>query len=251
MSVYNIYFSPTGGTKIISDTVAAAMAEKFESTDLFKKDAQGLEFKKDDVCIIAVPSFGGRVPQNASEKIKHLKADGAKAVLITSFGNRAIDDTMAELSDLVTSAGFKVVAGIEAVAEHSLARIYATGRPDENDKAQLEAFAEKIKARLEKGDCSTPDLPGNRPYKELKTAAMKPDVADNCVNCKKCARECPVEAISFDNVKEIDSSKCFSCMHCVAACPTGARKNAPELTKAFEERLRERCADDKPNKLYL
>lgn len=47
---------------------------------------------------------------------------------------------------------------------------------------------------------------------------------DKCKGCTKCARNCPVGAISgsVKNPHSIDTSKCVKCGACVAACPFGA-----------------------------
>ena len=49
-------------------------------------------------------------------------------------------------------------------------------------------------------------------------------VADQCKGCSKCARACPVGAIS-GKVREpfvIDTEKCIKCGACVSSCPFGA-----------------------------
>ena len=48
--------------------------------------------------------------------------------------------------------------------------------------------------------------------------------ADKCIGCTKCARNCPVDAIS-GSVRQphvIDTSKCIKCGTCVAGCPQNA-----------------------------
>ena len=58
---------------------------------------------------------------------------------------------------------------------------------------------------------------------KLKTIAIDPAL---CKGCSKCARQCPVEAIS-GKIKEpfvIDQSKCIKCGSCLTACPFGAIK---------------------------
>lgn len=243
---YSIFFSPTGGTKKVCNIVAQGFEGDFAEVDLISKKPYPTEFNEDDICVIGAPAYGGRVPQFEAEKLKTLKGNCAKAVVVAVFGNRAIDDTLAELEDIAKEQGFKVIAGIEAVAEHSLAPMYGTNRPNEADKTELLSFVEKIK----RGN-TCPHIPGNRPYKQAGKAPMKPCVSDKCVNCKLCAKSCPVDAISLEDIKVIDTSKCFSCMHCVSVCPTRARQNDPEVMAGFEERLRDRASGVKPNKLYI
>ena len=58
---------------------------------------------------------------------------------------------------------------------------------------------------------------------KLKTISIDPAL---CKGCSKCARQCPVEAIS-GKIKEpfvIDQSKCIKCGSCLTACPFGAIK---------------------------
>lgn len=61
---------------------------------------------------------------------------------------------------------------------------------------------------------------------------------DNCQNCFKCIRECPLKAIEFkDNRTKIIESECVLCGTCMETCPRGAkyfRKNV----EAVKELLR-------------
>ncbi len=49
-------------------------------------------------------------------------------------------------------------------------------------------------------------------------------MSDNCKNCYKCIRYCPVKAIRFQSGKaEIDMDKCIACGQCFVVCPKHAR----------------------------
>ncbi len=44
-------------------------------------------------------------------------------------------------------------------------------------------------------------------------------IRDNCMNCQRCAAQCPVQAIYFDGVHpQIDPGKCISCGACAEIC---------------------------------
>ncbi len=56
---------------------------------------------------------------------------------------------------------------------------------------------------------------------------------DNCQDCYKCIRECPVKAIRIENNKaSIIEDRCIYCGHCTQVCPTGAKKIRDGLTRA-------------------
>lgn len=61
-------------------------------------------------------------------------------------------------------------------------------------------------------------------------------VLDNCIGCTKCARNCPVDAItgSVKTKHFIDLDKCIRCGACKKACPVNAITSKPT---AWEERI--------------
>ena len=91
-----------------------------------------------------MPSFGGRAPAVAIERLKQISGNGAKCTLVCVYGNRAYEDTLVEMEDAANHCGFQVVAAIAAVAEHSILSQYASNRPDASDEKQLVNFADQI-----------------------------------------------------------------------------------------------------------
>ena len=76
MSLYEIYFSPTGGTKKVADIMIKAMKKDAQEIDMIKDPDKILqtEFSEDDICLIAVPSYGGRIPSVTVDKFQKLQA---------------------------------------------------------------------------------------------------------------------------------------------------------------------------------
>ena len=85
MSTYEITFSPTGGTSKIADAFASAFDSDTIQIDLTnaKTDFSTFLFHAEDVCMIAVPSYGGRVPAAAVSRLEQMTGGTAKAVLRT------------------------------------------------------------------------------------------------------------------------------------------------------------------------
>ena len=224
---YEITFSPTGGTKKCADLLSAAWNEKTE-IDLMKRqdDFTKYTFTAEDICLVAVPSFGGRVPAVATERLQMMQGGGAKAILVVVYGNRAYEDTLVELEDTLTERGFVPMAGAAAVAEHSIFREFAAGRPDANDEIQLKDWSSKIKGKLEAGTERAMPFVGNRPYKKY-------------------------GAIPADKPNETDGDKCITCMACVAACPMQARALNPVALAGAKAMLKKALAGRKENELFL
>ncbi|NLC17358.1 MAG: 4Fe-4S binding protein, partial [Clostridiales bacterium] len=62
------------------------------------------------------------------------------------------------------------------------------------------------------------------PAKVCKALVKYMVVADKCIGCTKCKRNCPVQAISGEVKKphKIDANRCIKCDMCRQACPANA-----------------------------
>ena len=73
MEIY--YFSPTGGTKKVSDIFAAAVGKDVVWHDLRDKQTPTKQ-PQGELIIVAAPVFAGRIPSVVREKIKTLAGEG-------------------------------------------------------------------------------------------------------------------------------------------------------------------------------
>lgn len=251
MSVYSICFSPTGGTEKVAQILSQGIGGEIQMFDLCDPKLPNHTFTDEDIVLIAAPSYGGRVPALAAQRLERMKAEKTRAILVCVYGNRAYEDTLVELQDVSEACGFKVIAAVAAIAEHSIARQFASGRPDALDTEALEDFAEKIKVKLASSDPSTPALPGNRPYKKAGGSGMVPKANRHCNDCGLCASKCPAEAIDPANPKHTDSQKCISCMRCVCICPHQARFLNAKRIQSLGAKLEKLCSDRKENELFI
>lgn len=254
MKIIHMYFSPTGGTKKVGDCLVQSWEQEAEELDLLNPgtDCSKVMIQKEDICYVSVPSFGGRVPAIVTERLEQIQGQGARAAAICVYGNRAYEDTLLELKDILEHRGFSCVAGVAAVAEHSIMHQFAQGRPDVEDKRELSQFGRKIREKIE-GSHKGEELhvPGQHPYKKYGTLPMVPNAGEECNGCTLCARECPVGAISEKNPKETDVQKCIGCMHCIAACPQHARKLDSQMVAGIIQKLEKACAGRKENELFI
>lgn len=226
--VREIHFSPTGTTR----TIVAAIARTFEGgrvvTDLLRDSVpDGLEISEDELTIVGMPMFAGRIPSVCVESLSQIKARRSPAIVCVAYGNRAYDDALLELQDLAEKCGFVVIGSGAFVAQHSLIPNVARGRPDAGDMKRIAWFAEECKKKLEANDGANPLRPatkGNRPYIAPKSLPMSPAADSRCTRCGACVSVCPVKAIGADHPERTDKKKCIACVACVSACPNQARR---------------------------
>lgn len=248
MNTVEIVFSPTGGTEKVAHIIGRQWSENTIKIDLSdpKADFSGYTINEEDRVLVAMPSFGGRAPAAAIERLRKIAGNGGKCTLVCVYGNRAYEDTLAEMEDAAKECGFRVVAAVAAVAQHSILPQYAAGRPDTSDKKQLEQFAEQIAGKTE----AVVSIPGNRPYKKAGGVGLVPKVGKSCTKCGLCAESCPVQAIDAGRFKA-DSKKCISCMRCVKQCPEKARKVNGAMVSIAAMAIKKACSVRKENKLYI
>lgn len=247
-------FSPTGGTQRVAKLLCEGLGDSTQTYDLSDRTFNGRNFTadRDGVAVIAVPSFGGRVPAVAAERIQSIKGNQMPCVVLCVYGNRAYDDTLVEEVDLARASGFVVIAAVAALAEHSIMHQYATGRPDAQDEANLRGIGQKITGKLAQGQLGGElAIPGNRPYKKAGSAGLLPKAGAACVSCGLCADICPVGAIDKSNLKKSDRSRCISCMRCVAKCPHAARTVNGAMVSVAALTIKKACSIRKECEVYL
>ncbi|MEG1049962.1 MAG: 4Fe-4S binding protein [Oscillospiraceae bacterium] len=252
--INKLYFSPTGGTKKVVNLISDPWdAEKctidFSLSDI---DYTGNFFPKEDICIVGVPSFGGRVPAVALQRLSQMKGENTPTIIVVVYGNRDYDDTLLELKNTLSQNGFNVIAAVAAVSEHSIMPQFGSLRPSVEDEKVLTGFGLKIKEALDKGEAlPSVSVTGKVPYREYKGLPLKPKAGKSCTGCGSCAKACPVNAIPLDTPSKTISDKCITCMRCVKVCPNHARKLNPLMLFVAGQKLKKSCSTPKENVLFF
>lgn len=253
-----IYFSPTATTrKIVAAVASGFAAAQVTSFDLTLAAAPVTEHIQDAVAIIGIPVYAGRVPEVCLQRLAGFTGNGVPAVLVALYGNREYEDALVELRDLVSQAGFDVVAAGAFIGEHSYSTAeqpIAAGRPDQVDLALAKSFGQQVADKLASGSVLTvPEISGAVPYRQrvpLGGIAPQTDSA-TCTLCGTCERVCPTFVVHVGSEVTTRAENCVMCCACVKDCPTGARSMLHPLIQERRAMLLKNCSKRKEPTLFL
>ncbi len=248
-SVKLVYFSPTGTTKAVVEGIARGIDHvTTEIIDITSPQARKklLQTSENELLVIGVPVYMGRVPALLIEWLHGIKARDTPTTGIVVYGNRVYEDALLELHDILMKGGCKPVAGGAFIGEHSFSTEEtptARNRPDAADLHGAESLGRKIGEKLallpSADQISSVVVSGCRPYRgdsKLWTVDFI-SVNDTCTGCGHCAEVCPVGAINPDNASVIDTEKCITCCACIRNCPEHARTMKPGMVRDASLRL--------------
>ncbi len=241
-----IYFSPTGQTKFATELLLSHFPHQTQTLDLTPYGRRPeYHFGENEAVVVAAPVYAGRIPPTAVRRFGILHGNRTPAILLVTYGNRAYDDSLGELSEVLRRQGFLPVAAAALIARHSIVPEIAADRPDQDDIQKIEEFADRCEKLLKDlpGSASIGELkvPGNYPEGEAVSATLKIKVSKACSGCGTCIRECPEQVISRSDPKLMDAERCIGCMRCVALCPTHARALDRKDYRTARQRLKEVC----------
>ena len=227
--IHLAYYSATYTTRKIVRAVASAWGVEAEEYDLTQSvPVAEWRIGTDELLIVGMPVFSGRIPPRMPEALKRFRSDGAPAVIICVYGNRDYDDALLELHDTVSASGFRVVSAGAFVAQHSVFPQVGAARPDEQDMAAVRDFAARTARLL--SDAARADqfqkitVKGNRPYKTPHRVPLRPEASRACNKCGICVKLCPGQAIPAAQPRVTFGMKCTACGRCIVACPQQARR---------------------------
>ncbi len=261
--VWAVYFSGTGTTRQVVTALAGQLAQGLGvpcREFCFNPPAarqQRLDFGPDDLVIVGLPTYAGRVPNLLLPWLQTgLHGENTPAVPVVLFGNRDFDDALMELHQSLSANGFCPLAGAAIVGQHAFSRTLGAGRPDADDLALVTQLGRRVAQKLRAGDLTPAAVAGCdpiRPYYVPRDRQGQPirdflkatpdTLADRCTNCGLCAGLCPMGSI--DPKTAAVTGKCIKCNACVKACPTGAKVFTHEGYLYHKQELEQQYGQDR------
>lgn len=253
-NVHLVVFSPCGGTGRIVNALGRdiTLPKTEHNLTLPENREKALSFKPNELVFLGFPVYGGRVPRNAERVFSSLNGEDTPCVLTAVYGNRAYEGALLDLHAAASARGFKPIAAVAAIAEHSIIPSIAAGRPDVGDAWVLAEFGLRILTRAEE-DAPAIKAPGSYPEARPAGASIFPQTdTEICTRCGYCVTVCPSGAIPAKDPMKTNKDDCLLCAACVKFCPDAARAlgtfAAREGIKGF---LQKSAGERKEAELFL
>jgi flavodoxin/NAD-dependent dihydropyrimidine dehydrogenase PreA subunit len=243
MNVTLIYFSQTGSTRRIAETMAEEFRGAGHSTRLVSlKKASSQDAVTGDLLGIGTPCFSSQAPTPVKSFLQNLPTLDKKRAFVFATSGGAPGRVLYDLTRLLQSKGVDVVGGFLTRGElHHPApclRGRMPNRPNAEDFAEARRFATAV---IEHVSASRPGpVAESRPdalkprggfydlvalistdgFLRLMLPEPKPDIA-RCNQCKWCVYECPMHNITLQPYP-ILGDQCIRCYRCLTGCPQQA-----------------------------
>jgi ferredoxin len=230
-----VYYSGTGGTRIVADTFAKHLRERGAIVTI-----QRLKFGEPeavgsyDMLILLYAVYAFNAPEPVYDWIKHLSDQHGKpaAVISVSGGGEMSPNTACrnKAIKMMQKKGFHVDYENMLVMPSNIA--FATIAP--LDKMLLDILPNKVSSIIDEIKCGV--IRRKAPHLlDRALASMgglerfgshffgkRIQVSEACNGCGHCAANCPSGNITMMNHKPTFGSKCFFCMNCLYSCPEKA-----------------------------
>ena len=273
-------FSPTGGTLLVAQRLAETLGrllhtEVEQHSYTLPSERETLpQFDNDDIVLWATPVYAGRIPNKTLDFVRKaltyannnaLTQSRNLSIALVTFGNRAYDNALAELVGLMQDGGMHPVGAAAVVTRHAFSDTLGAGRPNEDDLAALDRFAEQLAEKISKsvirnsrlsvpGEAHpekyyTPLKVNNVPAGFLKAKPSCDTVL--CSRCGKCMDVCPMGSIvSKEGMPSFDGI-CIKCQACRRICPVRAIAFTDPEYLSHVAMIEKTFAEPKRSEFYL
>ncbi len=248
MKIALYYFSGTGNTERIADTIARELEELNVEIDTFnitsyKERQQNYDLAHYNAFIFGFPIYAWRAPRVVREWLKSLNGKGKRCATFFTYGGVTFGAAHYNTKEILEGSNFILIASSEFPGKHTFNLAgwdFLENRPDKGDFDIAKKFARKILKRFQEKEISRIDIEDPMISKQIfekfekrEKSLPKPSRSGKeCSMCRTCEEVCPSSAMNADT-GEADNDKCLRCLRCMINCPDNVLEIA-DMSKIIE-----------------
>lgn len=165
--VIGIYFSPVGGTEIMTNRLVNGIAsvlndcspEEITTECMDLSETKGLRLGEETVAVIGMPSYIGKLPMPGMEALRSIAGGSATAITAVSYGGRSYGNALYELRELAEECGFTVVGAGAFAISYMAARGSSRSSAPAMDMVSINEFAKAASSKIKRlGGCEIDGL---------------------------------------------------------------------------------------------
>ena len=246
-----LYFTGTGNSKFLAVALAEALEDSVLSMNSVMQRGGTLSLYSGKPYVIVVPIHVWRYPQAVEQMLQEAQLGGCREVYCIGCMGENSGKADKALEKLFTHKGmeFKGFCGVvmpnnyipgwDVDTEEEVRAMYAAAVP------KIRSLAESIKAgKTIRKDDKTP-MAGlmsglvNYGFRNFMLKKQVFTVADSCIACGVCVKNCPTGNIFIYDGKATFGENCTSCYSCLHRCPV----RAIEIEGKTEDKGRYVCVE--------
>lgn len=232
-----LYFSATGNTKFIAETLAQELGDTALDLRGRIRDHDHTPIASEKPFIICAPVYVCEPPRFLMAYLRDTPLTGSRDVyfVFTSGGYSGISSVLARRLAKKKGLSYRGSADYKMPRSYLISTHYPPGDAPENEariRRSLRKLPKTVKT-IGKGKKLRSrhiwlwellvTLPFNPVWVRVRQGVKDFRVTDACISCGKCERGCPLKVIELRDGRPVWSGKsCAHCMACIQNCPVQA-----------------------------
>lgn len=231
------YFSATGNSRYVAQRIAKRTGDTaIDIQTAIVENAYDYQLADNERLGFVVPVYFGDIPKTVKDFIRDVEirtGDGYYAYCVMTCGAFTAAASY-QIKKALMARGLTLNAKFSVLMVDTFAPLFeipnaSNARELENKSRTVigliaEQVADKNCGNYDTHPGKFPNITGlfMSPFYKIMQKSIRFNVADNCIGCGLCAKNCPDHAILMHDAKPKWKNSCMLCMACFHHCPVRA-----------------------------
>ena len=229
-----LYFSGTGNSGYAARRIADGLGEPLLCLNDRIKAGNTAPVETGERLVIVTPTYAWRIPCIVEDWLLHTELTGAKRAWFVMTCGSEIGDADQYNRRLCQTKGLACMGTAQIVMPENYIAMFSAPQADEARQivAKAEPSIDRAIAAIQSNQSFAPTR--NNLYDRFMSGPVNPifykffvkaddfTVSEACIGCGQCAKRCPMNNVTLEDVKPVWGKNCTHCMACICYCPVSA-----------------------------